>query len=105
MQDRERLMEGIVLIVKSCELMTRRLKLNNSHCTNDCHRVDLAKKHDVRYSHRNSWNEGYKRCRNCEVYIRDGSNKCFCCNRRLAIRPRNAKYKKILQEKQGVKRY
>lgn len=84
--------------------MIRRLVLDKN-CSGACENSYLIKKHDVRFSHRNSWSEGYFRCRNCEIYIKDGSSKCFCCNRRLAIRPRNAKYKKILQEKQGVKRY
>ena len=85
--------------------MIRRLKLNNRQCSNLCHNPREIKLHDVRFSNHNSWNEGYWRCRHCEVYIKDGSSTCFCCHRRLAIRPRNAKYKKILQERQGVKRY
>lgn len=85
--------------------MIRGLKLNNRDCSNHCHDPRQMKLHDVRLSHRNSWNLGYWRCRNCEVYIKDGKPTCFCCSRRMAIRPRNAKSRRMLVDSLDIKRY
>lgn len=74
-------------------------------CQGLCQDSRYMKKHDVRHSDKDSWYMGYFRCRHCEIYIKDGTTYCFCCSRRLAIRPRCAKSRRMLVEKLNIKRY
>lgn len=60
--------------------------------------------YNTRLTHRNAYALGYSRCRRCEFYIK-GETYCPCCTTILSTKPRNAKSKRILNEKLGIQRY
>jgi hypothetical protein len=67
-----------------------------------CQTDKFKKEYDITKTHRNAFRLGYSRCRKCEYYIKDFTY-CPCCGTRLAIAPRNAKAKRVLNE--GIGRY
>jgi uncharacterized paraquat-inducible protein A len=77
----------------------------NNPCTGLCIGFHTNDYYDTRKTDRNSFLLGYKRCKECEYYIKDPTIHCPCCHNKLAIRPKNNKRKRILMDKQGIKRY
>lgn len=71
-------------------------------CKNTCTTVEFLKNYVTTKKHKDAFNNGFFRCRKCEVYIK-GVNYCPCCGTRLATAPRNAKCKR--QFKKNVGRY
>ena len=71
-------------------------------CKNMCQTDKFKKEYDMTKAHKNAFRSGYSRCRKCEYYIK-GLTYCPCCGTRLAIAPRNAKAKRVLNE--GISRY
>tara|TARA_R110000744_G_scaffold29685_1_gene70629 strand:+ start:2518 stop:2724 length:207 start_codon:yes stop_codon:yes gene_type:complete len=65
-----------------------------------CQREEFKKEFDITRVHKNAFRSGYYRCRKCEYYIKDFTY-CPCCGTRLAIAPRNAKSKRVLNENIG----
>lgn len=71
-------------------------------CKNTCATVEFLKNYVTTKKHKDAFNNGFFRCRKCEIYIK-GVNYCPCCGTRLATAPRNAKCKR--QFKKNVGRY
>ena len=69
-------------------------------CKYLCQREQFKKEFNTTRVNRDSFKLGYSRCRKCEYYIK-GFTYCPCCATRLAIAPRNAKSKRILNENIG----
>ena len=69
-------------------------------CKNMCQTDKFKNEFDTTRAHKNSFREGYSRCRKCEYYIKDFTY-CPCCGTRLAIAPRNAKSKRVLNQDIG----
>lgn len=81
-----------------------------NRCKGTCKEGGLVG-YEIRLTHRNSYALGWLRCRRCEFYIKNvpksdkGYFLCPCCQCILSNKPRNAKHKRILNDKIGVKRY
>jgi len=45
---------------------------------------------------------GQKLCENCGIFIKFNGSRCPCCNRKLRVRPKSAKYRKQLRTAKGI---
>ena len=56
-----------------------------------CQKLCFGERSTNRYSFR----LGYKRCKVCKKYIKTDTNRCFCCNQILSLKPHDNQSKKI----------
>jgi len=67
----------------------------NGNCKGKCGLSSFRDEYDTTKIDRNAFRLGYKRCRKCQYYIKYEGVWCPCCGEKLAIRPRNAKSKRL----------
>lgn len=58
--------------------------------------------HDIRLGNPNSYRLGYRRCTECEYYIK-GETHCPCCRDYLRTKPRNNISKRLYNNLRGSK--
>lgn len=60
-----------------------------------CQKVCVTKYHGVKAGNRyfHPYEEGFKRCTHCDIFIKIDGVLCPCCHERLRIVPKMKKYK------------
>ena len=66
----------------------------NCRCKGICKTPQYRDTHDIIMG-KNAYRLGYRRCSECEYYIKDMINNCPCCNIILKRKPRNNKSRRL----------
>lgn len=63
----------------------------NPSCRQFCKMASFDDEYRTRRTYKGAFEEGYKKCRVCNYYIKLNGPMCPCCGNRLATVPKNAR--------------
>ena len=69
----------------------------NCRCKGTCKMNEFKVANDIKMGGK-SYRLGYRRCSQCEYYIKTTENKCTCCHDILKRKPRNNKARQLYNE-------